>query len=288
MLPRAMRTRWLVLMGLAGCADPLPSPSTVDVLRILALTTATPEVRPGEGLGVTAVWFDPVAGRSVRWRWRLCDPGVADDPRACARATGSIELASGEADHVEVAATALALRGGETSRGWVVYAIACPGVEAAIDPREGRLVCPQGVGSEAFRRVTVSASAPLNHPPPIGAWTLDQLGRAISLGDGAMVTAGSLASCEGDCPTLSLTLTPASGAAEAFDGGAESLLASVYVSSGSVAPPRVVTEPGVVAPMVFRWTPGRVVAGGEVARVWAVLRDQRGGETARSVTITAR
>lgn len=283
-----MRTRWLVLMGLAGCADPLPSPSTVDVLRILALTTATPEVRPGAGLGVVAVWFDPVAGRSLRWRWRLCDPGVADDPRACARATGSTELASGEADHVEVPATALALRGSETARTWVVYTITCPGTVAAIDPREGRLVCPQGVGSEAFRRVTVRASEPLNRPPPIGDWTLDQVGRAISLEDGAVVTAGSLAACEGDCPTLALTLTPMPGAAETFDGGAESLLASVYVSSGSVGPPRVVTDPGVVAPMVFRWTPGRVMAGGEVARVWAVLRDQRGGETARAVTITAR
>jgi len=27
--------------------------------------------------------------------------------------------------------------------------------------------------------------------------------------------------------------------------------------------------------------------GGEVARVWAVLRDQRGGESARSVIVTA-
>ena len=287
MLPRAMRTRWLALMGLAGCADPLPSPSTVDSLRILALTTATPEVRPGVGLGVTAVWFDPVAGRSVRWRWRMCDPGAADDPRACARATGSTELASGETDRVELPATALALRGSETAHSWVVYAIACPGAEAEIDPREGRLMCPGGAGSEAFRRVTVRASAPLNRPPPIAAWTLEQPGRSIALDDGAVVSAGPLATCDGDCPTLSLALTPASGAAEAFDGGSESLMASVYVSSGSVAPPRLVTDPGVVAPMVFRWTPGRVVAGGEVARVWAVLRDQRGGESARAVTITA-
>lgn len=283
-----MRMRWLALVGLAGCADPLPSPSTVDSLRILALTTATPEVRPGAGLGVTAVWFDPVAGRSVRWRWRLCDPGAADDPRTCARASGSTELASGEADHVELPATALALRDRETERTWVVYAIACPGMAAEIDPREGRLVCPGGAGSEAFRRVIVRASAPLNQPPPIGGLTLDQVGRALPLEDGTVVAAGPLAACDGDCPTLSLTLTPASGAAEALDGGAESLMASVYVSSGSVSPPRVVTDPGVVAPMVFRWTPGRVVSGGEVARVWAVLRDQRGGETARSVTITAR
>jgi hypothetical protein len=38
--------------------------------------------------------------------------------------------------------------------------------------------------------------------------------------------------------------------------------------------------------MVAQLRPGRV-AGGEVARVWAVLRDQRGGETVRAVTITA-
>lgn len=275
---RPMQTRWLVLVGLGGCADPLPSPSTVDVLRILALSTATPEVRPGEALAVRAVWHDPLGGRAIRWRWRLCDPGAADDPRTCARATGSVELGSGETDRAELPAAELALRGTETERTLVVYAIACPVTDAVIDPQEGRLACPEGVGSEAFRRVTVRATGALNRPPPIAAWTVDQSGRSTPLEDGATVPPGP----------LSLTLTPGDGAAESFDGGSESLMASVYVSTGSVAPPRVVTEPGVVAPMAFRWTPERVLSGGEVARVWAVLRDQRGGETVRSVTVTAR
>lgn len=284
-----MRTRgWLVVSMIAGCSDPLPSPSTVDVLRILALTTVTPEVRPGSAIGVRAVWFDPGPTRDVRWRWRLCDPGVADDPRACARATGATELASGEADQVEVPSAALALRPAEEARTWVVYAIACPTAGAVIDPREDRLVCPQGIGSEAFRRVTVRATTDLNRPPPIAGWTLDRAGSPIALEDRAAVMVDSLAACEGDCPALTLTLTPAADAAERFDATAESLLASVYVSSGAVSPPRAVTDPGVVAPMIARWTPGRVVRGGEVARVWAVLRDQRGGETVRSVTITAR
>lgn len=284
-----MRTRgWLGLSVLAGCADPLPSPSTVDVLRVLALTTPTPEVRPGEGLTVRAVWFDPVGGREVRWRWRLCDPGAADDPRACARAAGVTELASGDRDEVEVPAAALTLGPGGADRTWVVYAIACPVIGAALDPREGRLVCPEGVGSEVFRRVSVRATAALNRPPAIAAWTLDRPPGRQPLDDGAEVAVGGLAACDGDCAPLSLALTPGEGAAEAYDGGAETLLASVYVSSGSVAPPRVVTAPGVVAPMEVRWTPGRVERGRAVGRVWAVLRDQRGGETARAVTITAR
>ena len=284
-----MRTRaWLGLSMLAACSDPLPSPSTVDVLRILALTTATPEVRPGAGIAVRAVWADPVGGRPVRWRWRLCDPGVADDPRVCARASGATELASGEVDRVEVVAAHLALRPAEVERTWVVYAIACPGADAVIDPGEARLVCPRGDGSEAFRRVTVRATAPLNRAPGIAAWSIERAGSSTPLEDGASVSVGPLVACDGDCPALTLTLTPSPDAAEAFDGGAESLLASVYVGSGTVAPPRVVTDPGVVAPMVARWTPGRVVLGGEVARVWAVLRDQRGGEAVRAVTITAR
>ena len=128
------------------------------------------------------------------------------------------------------------------------------------------------------------AQETLNVPPAIGRWTLEHAGRSISLEDGATVAVG----CAGDCAALTLTLTPAAGASERFDGTAESLLGSVYVSSGSVAPPRVVMDPGIEAPMVARWTPGRVVLGGEVARVWAVLRDQRGGESVRSVTVTAR
>ncbi|MBK8691290.1 MAG: hypothetical protein IPN17_03015 [Deltaproteobacteria bacterium] len=247
------------------------------MLRILALSTATPEVRPGEALAVRAVWHDPLGGRGLRWRWRLWTRAAADDPRACAGPPGASSWGPGRQTPGELLAAELA-PGTETERTLVVYAIACPAMDSVIDLREGRLVCPQGVGSEAFRRVTVRATGALNRPPPIAAWTLDQSGRSIPLEDGASVTAGP----------LSLTLTPGDGAAEAFDGGSESLMASVYVSTGSVAPPRVVTEPGVVAPMAFRWTPGRVLSGGEVARVWAVLRDQRGGETVRSVTVTGR
>lgn len=276
--------RWcLALTALAGCTDPLPSPSTVDVLRILALTTPTPELRPGDGLSVRALWFDPVGGRAVRWRWRLCDPGVADDPRVCARPTGATELAAGEVDRVEIAAASLAPRDDQAERTWVVYAIACPVTGAVIDPRESRLVCPQGVGSEAFRRVTVRREGALNRPPAIAAWTVDDRGAALPLDDGARVTVGALTPCDGDCPATTFTLTPAADASEAT----EALLASIYVTSGSVSPPRAVNEPGVVAPMTLRWTPGRVVSGGEVARVWAVLRDQRGGESARSVIVTA-
>ncbi len=272
--------RWLLLAALGGCTDALPSTSTVDVLRILALTTPTPEVRPGDGIAVRALWFDPVGGRSVRWRWRLCDPGVADDPRVCARATGPIELSRGEPDRVEIAAANL----GASDRTWVVYAIACPGREATIDPREGRLVCPEGIGSEAFRRVAVRTTGELNRPPAIARWTLGHAGREVALEDGATTTVGGLAACNGDCPELVLTLTPAADAAEAT----ESLLGSVYVTSGAVAPPRAVNDPGLVAPMVLRWRPQRVLGGEEVARVWAVLRDQRGGESARSVVVTAR
>ncbi len=271
--------RWLLLAVLGGCTDALPSSSTVDVLRILAMTTATPEVRPGEGITVRALWFDPVGGRLVRWRWRLCDAGVADDPRVCARATGAIELSSGTADQAEITAATL----GTSDRTWVVYAIACSGMDATIDPREGRLVCPEGVGSEAFRRVTVRTTGELNRPPAIARWTLGHAGQEFALEDGATVAVGGLSACDGDCPSLTLTLTPATDAAEAT----ESLLGSVYVTSGAVAPPRAVNDPGRVAPMVLRWVPQRVVVGSEVARVWAVLRDQRGGESARSVIVTA-
>lgn len=279
-----MRTkRWLVLAALGGCTDPLPSTSTVDGLRILALTTATPEVRPGEGITVRALWYDPAGARAVRWRWRLCDPGPADDPRVCARTTGVTELAGGEVTAVDVPAGALALRSGEAERTWVVYAIACPEAEAVVDPNEGRLVCARGVGSEVLRRVAVRSTGALNRPPGIARWEASHAGRATSLEDGATVTLPGLTACDGECPSVTLTLTPGDDAAEAT----ESLLASVYVTSGSVAPPRAVNEPGAVGAMVLRWTPRRVVAGSEVGRVWAVLRDQRGGESARSVVVTA-
>ena len=278
----------VVLTLFAGCADPLPSPSTVDVLRVLTLTTTTPEVRPGEGLAVRAVWFDPVGDRPIRWRWRLCDPGAADDPRVCATPGTAVELGSGDRDRVELPAAALGLRAGEPDRTWVVYALACPSADAVLDPVARRLVCPHGVGSEVFRRVTMRATAPLNQPPPIADWSLSHGGSPVALTDGAVVSLDGLSECAENCPPLALTLSPSPTASEAFAETPESLLGSVYVTSGSVSPPRVANEPGSAAPMAFRWTPTMVVRGREVARVWAVLRDQRGGETVRAVAIIAR
>ena len=283
-----MRRTVLTVMAIAAaCSDPLPSPSTVDVLRILALTTPTPELRPGDALDVRALWFDPIAGRDVVWRWRLCDPGVADDPRVCALPRGPIELSPGSIDRVSIPADRLALGPDGADRTWIVYAIACPGA-AAVVLSEGRLGCASGGGSEAFRRVTVRSAGALNRDPAIAGWTLDLAGRSIALDDGA-VTAIALGPCDGDCPSVSVTLTPADDAPETFAGGAESLLGSIYVSAGAVDPPRQVDDPGSSAAMRFSWTASRGVAGGgTIARVWAVLRDQRGGETARSVTISAR
>ncbi len=276
----------LIAAAVAACTDALPSPSTVDVLRVLALTTPTPEPAPGGDVTLRAVWFDPVPGRSVAWRWRLCDPGPADDPRRCARPTGPMELGSA-GDGASVAASRIALAAGESAHTWVVWVLACVGAPAVPSATEDRLVCPSSVGSEAYRRITVRRDAPRNANPPIAAWGVGAGPSAQELSDGADVSL-SIAACDGDCAPIALTLTPSADAAESASDGPESLLGSIYVSAGSVDPPRRAGDPGSVAAMSFAWSVPRVVRGAEIARVWAVLRDQRGGETARAVTLRAR
>ena len=61
--------RWIACWSLLGCNDALPSPARLDRLRVLALETDTPDVRPGAAVRVRAVWFDPT-DEALSWRWR--------------------------------------------------------------------------------------------------------------------------------------------------------------------------------------------------------------------------
>ncbi|MEZ4409984.1 MAG: hypothetical protein R3A52_26440 [Polyangiales bacterium] len=267
-----MRAR-AVTLGLAflalGCGDALPSPAVVDAPRVLALTTATPDVRPGSEVTVRALWFDP-SNRDVAFRWRLCREVSGFDPRACAVPSVGRDL-DATTERVTLPPSALSLDASEREGTWVLWLLACPGSTASV--RDGRYQCALNDGVEVFRRVGVRREGALNTPPSITSITLD--GRALT--DGATLP---LPRCDGACAPLTVSVTPREDAVEtAPDGVAEALLLSVYVTGGSVSPVRDAAARGERRVMSVRWTPP---SEGEV-RAWIALRDQRGGESVVSV-----
>lgn len=270
--------RWIACWSVLGCSDALPSPARLDRLRVLALETDTPDVRPGAAVRVRAAWFDPTE-ESVSWHWRVCDD-ASDDPRRCAEAARGVDLL-GDAT-VEIAGDHFALPTGATTADVIVYALVCGGSTAQVDARSGRWSCAGSTGVEAFRRVTVRAVGALNLPPAVASWSARVGATDAALGATTVLRAPA---CDRNCATWTVSLVPADGAAESIDGAtAESLMASFAVSDGDMDPPRDVAAPGEVRAMTARWTPSRVPSAGEVTLA-TVLRDQRGGETVRMARV---
>lgn len=239
-------------LSAAACAAELPPPSRVDALRLIALLTETPDVRPGEGFAVRALWFDP-RGRAAQARWSWCWEAPGIDPLRCAAGEGAHAI-SETGDVATVPPDALRDRP--------------TGVDAVI------VVARIEVGAdrfEGFRRVRVRAQGALNQPPEIVE---------VAVGEGAarvVIEEGEVR--EGALRALRVELVAADGAREPTEaGGAEVLTASFLASAGAFDPPRVV---GGERAFVARWTGDAV---GDV-RFWAVLRDDRGGVRARAWTM---
>lgn len=263
------------LLVAAGCSgETLPSPSAVRALRVVALVTDTPEVAPGGRAQVTAAWVDPTPGRALEARWQLCAEADVGDPRRCAAASEAMDLGEGES-----VTTPPLTRPGV----YFVLVAACVGGAPTLRRDLGHWRCADGgYAEEVFRRIAVTPAGPRNRPPGIAGWALTRGDAAVSLpleGDAAV----TLPPCDrAECGPWSLRVRPAEDAAETLpDGGREALSASFFVTSGSTDRPRDTASPGAPRELAVRWTPSR-----SSAAVWVVLRDQRGGETARGATVT--
>jgi hypothetical protein len=261
----------LGLVALLGCDGSLPSPARVDSLRVLALPTDTPTLRPGLNPTVRAVWFDPSPDRPRTFTWRLCAETEGFDPRDCARSAVGETLSQGAPDLVRVPATSL-----QTAGRYVVWVLLCPGAEAP-DPTAETLRCPTDEGFEAFRRLTVAPEGPLHPPPRIAAWTLSRGDRSVALTDDRP-TVPANTPCAGDCPAWTVTVTadPAQLHPEAR------LLVSFLGTTGTYSRPRDALADATLRPLTAGYVPGRVP--GE-ARLWVVLRDQQGGEDVREARV---
>lgn len=278
----------LALALLCRCNGTLPSPSTVNSLRLFALTTPTPDVLPGTGARITAVWYDPTPGRTPWFRWRLCPEPASGDARDCARPAMGTDLGVETHGSVDLPAGMLTLPVGATTVDYVVYVSLCPDAAATYDPTVGHYACPSPEGIEAVRRVTVRAGGGLNQDPGVTlAWVGDGGARVPLSTDGGAPGVGTVCA-GGTCTALAFGAQPAADAAEALmDGGREALQASFYATAGTVDLPRVVGAPGSTDALVSQWTPP-TGSPGTVVRLWVVVRDQRGGDTVAAGAVTLR
>lgn len=243
-------------------------------MRVIALTTATPEVRPGARVHVDAIVVDPQGPRDVAVRWRLCRESGVGDPRGCAASPEGLDLGEGPRADLPV------LSGPDGV--YLVFAAACVGGTPTLDATIAHFRCVGGApAEEVFRRVTVRTDGALNRPPAVARWVLRQGAREVVLPDlpGGWV---ALPACAArGCAAWSVEVTPTEDAAEsAGDGSMETLGVSFFVSAGATERPRDVALPGEVRALTTRWTLGE--GSGEL---WVVLRDQRGGETVRGVRV---
>jgi len=240
--------RWLVGaaagLALGACGAELPSPSSVEAPRFIALLTDTPEVLAGQGFAVRAVWFDPM-GRAPTFRWRWCwDSGA--DPLRCADGFAAQTLASASAE-VTVE------RGG--------LGDAPTGARGVIVMVRGEV---GGDAVEAFRRIAIRAEGPLAVPPEIVRVRVEQGDAAVEVVEGV--------SLDVEAGPLRVELLPSA----VSDAG---LTASFLTRGGRFDPPRVVG----VGPLSSRWSaegPGiypmwvvlRDERGGVSLRAWALRR----------------
>lgn len=251
----------------------LASPSSVTSLRVLSLTADEPEVRSGGAPRVEAVTLSPDTGAPQVVRWRLCAERDLSDPRDCPSSSRGVDLGLGGA----VRLPPLADLDVETS--YVVLASVCEGATPAIDPASGRALCGASPSVEAFRRVIVRRDGGLNANPRVRRWTLSRAGQTVEVA-GEEVTLPRCATSS--CGPWTVSVEPESDASELTSAGFESLVASFYATRGALDRPRDSATAGEVRALTARWTLADGTAG---ARLAFVLRDLRGGDSARRVAV---
>lgn len=274
-----------VLLLVAACADPLPSRSEVEGLRVLAIRADAPEIRPEQTTLLDALYADPfgqcvtVEGRKGPeprlWPvWTACVDPPGDDPLRCLGREGSWTLAPAASTVLEIPE---AIRPtGEATIGVALHLCCGAGVLAqAIPP-----VC-QGQMAVAVRHVAVSLD-PENENPEIA--TLSFGGVEIPRESEGI----AIPQCPDGCPEYRVTVVPSDESTETIEDppgtfGTEGLFAA-FAADGDATFSRPFDDRGMLA-SDLQLPP---FPDGESKRVWVVLHDDRGGVDYRVVRVQAR
>lgn len=261
---------------MSRCVDAsLPSPSRVDRPRIVALTASEPAVRPGREVTLRAVWMGLRDDATVRSRWSWCDAQQVPDPRRC-----QVEGAPIEAETPSTARLVVPV--GE----WYVVVAACVGasVEWPVGATHPR--CSDGdAAEEVVRRVRASADGALNRAPSIATLTWVRGASRIELGGSGREVI--LPRCGAvPCDAWQVEVGASEGDAEQIDDGTREVLsASFFATAGAVNPATSALREGETRTMRSSW---ELPDDAERCEVGVVLRDQRGGEAVRVVSVQLR
>lgn len=284
------------VLVLCSCSGELPSPSRVDKLRLFSLHADSPEVLPGAGIQVNAVFVDGSThtGRTIFWTWKLCAESVTRESRRCLRPEEGTVLVDGVANISDVFLSPLLLAPTPPTTANTTYFVLgamCPDAPARYDPATFQYVCPSEEfvpnadreGIQAFRTVTVRMSEPLNHNPAIAQVLLD----GVVVNENDVVQRAACGGDAGTCSGVSIKVIAAPGAVELrSDGTPETLLLSFFGTLGRFDRPRAVGQDndplGIEGALSATWTPSE---GATRTQVWLVLRDGRGGDNTFSFSI---
>lgn len=290
---------------LVGCGSQFKPETLVDRLRVLSTTSNPPEVRPGGSADLGIIYLDPsrTMGKTTVV-WVGCDPdpfnlgrGACNDTTSLLQPTAFSDfppgvkiLGYGPKAAYSVASTLFdPLAPGDPIRqngtvGQVLAVVIGEEVNPTSTNEELRVLFGRIEKQEvqtvlALTRVTVSERATLNANPRFERIAVD--GEALPPNGTLLVRAGS---------TPALEATAPQGDREAYrlllpDGASdrtESLVVSWYSTAGRFSDARLNLDSGKA---VTFFAPGGAQADDPVpdkrsGTVWAVLRDNRGGQTA--------
>jgi hypothetical protein len=301
----------LLFIGLAsasfsGCSDPMEPASLIDELRILAIRADRPEIAPGAGTSLTALWADPMGGgRDVTFLW-IAAPGLVDPaggfPCAAPLAAPQLANAADGGDHYEIPVTPEDLIEqiavpGETTVDVTVLALACAGgATPTIDDLErvGLLdlksdLCRGGEGIVATKIIRVSRSESPNTNPNLGSMLLAGEEIPQEAQEAEIPSCAPRTACKG--VSLGAVLTPSSfetyptsGVMPGATGDSDEILyISWFVTAGALDDDRSV--PG--SPEEAASNRLSLAADDpDSLMLWVVAHDNRGGTDWRTLSLS--
>jgi hypothetical protein len=266
----------LFIVAATGCAGDFLPASYLHDLRVLALVSDPVEVGPNERVKVTPHLFLPEGDSLVERSWTFCPYHLGPTRGyACVAASCETQLSPGSDGSVTADPTALA-----------AACLARLSSSTGLDPsRAGgltslpeevevlfrlRVRSSAGEEREAVERLTYytrGLTAARNQPPRL---------RQVEL-DGAAVTAGKAAGAvsEGQSVELRVTVDPSSLDLFTDDSGAEreeEPMVSFFSTAG-----RFEANRAYGGDVTMRWTAESLAEDENEARIYLVIRDQRGG-----------
>jgi hypothetical protein len=136
-----MRRAWaLWILAATGCGPSFPPVSIVSQLRVLAVRSDPPEIRPGDSTTLTMEYADPKGGgREVSIAWAHCTPpGLVTDILSCKDPHNLVPLGSGPSITVTAPADYLATdpHGSSDKRFYYVVFVVSAGTEQVTGFKE--------------------------------------------------------------------------------------------------------------------------------------------------------